>query len=281
MTLGDPGAVLTSGGQAVTWAGVGTHTLVGSVGATPILTVTINNAGVYTVTLNGPIDHPNTSAEDIKTITLPVNVSDGIATTPTTLSVTIEDDSPRADLTTKSVVSTGNQTNLMLILDLSGSMDDPSGLTGLSRLQVQKAAVNELLEQYDNRGDVMVRLVTFADTGTAHGSVWTSIADAKAAVATLSTSGSTNYDAALLTAMSAFENTGKLTGPGTQNVSYFLSDGSPDGEPRHPARRTGRLGGVPRDQQNHFLRHWSWFWRNYDEPRSDRLRSGSGHATRR
>ena len=57
--------------------------------------MTINNAGVYTVTLNGPIDHPNTSAEDIKTIALPVNVSDGIATTPTTLSVTIEDDSPR------------------------------------------------------------------------------------------------------------------------------------------------------------------------------------------
>ena len=250
VTLGDPGAVLTSGGQAVTWAGVGTHTLVGSVGATPILTVTINNAGVYTVTLNGPIDHPNTSAEDIKTIALPVIISDGIATTPTTLSVTIEDDSPRADLTTKSVVSTGSQTNLMLILDLSGSMDNPSGLTGLSRLQVAKAAVNELLEQYDNRGDVMVRLVTFSDTGTAQGSVWTSVADAKAAVATLSTSGATNYDAALLTAMSAFQNTGKLTGPGTQSVSYFLSDGSPTANRDWPSvPGTETVNGIQPDEQ--------------------------------
>ncbi len=39
--------------------------------------------------------------------------------------------------------------------------------------------------------------------------------------------GNTNYDAALLTAMGAFTDGTKLTGPGTQNVSYFLSDGDP------------------------------------------------------
>ena len=109
----------------------------------------------------------------------------------------------------------------MLILDLSGSMDTSSGLTGLTRLDVAKAAINELLDQYDNRGDVMVRIVTFSDTGAAVGSAWQSVADAKAAIAGLSAGGSTNYDAALLAAMGAFTDGTKLTGPGTQNVSVF------------------------------------------------------------
>ena len=82
VTLGDPGA-LTSGGQPVIWTGIDTGTLVGKVGTTTILTVTIDNSGNYTVTLDGPIDHLNPSSEDIKTIAVPVAVSDGQATTPT------------------------------------------------------------------------------------------------------------------------------------------------------------------------------------------------------
>ena len=112
VTLGDPGAVLTSGGQPVIWTGIGTDTLVGKVGTTTILTVTIDNSGNYTVTLDGPIDHLNPSSEDIKTIAVPVAVSDGQATTPTTLLVTIEDDAPTAAADTDAVQSgapaTGN-----------------------------------------------------------------------------------------------------------------------------------------------------------------------------
>ena len=115
----------------------------------------------------------------------------------------------------------------MLILDVSGSMDSSSGLTGLAtRLDVAKAAINDALDQYDNRGDVMVRIVTFS-TGAAVGSDWQSVADAKAAIADLSAGGNTNYSAALTTAMNIFGDHGKLSGPGTQNVSYFLSDGEP------------------------------------------------------
>jgi VCBS repeat-containing protein len=228
MTLGAPSAPLTSGGVTLAWtlqdAG---HTLIGKAGAVTIITATITDAGAYNVTLTGPIDHPVANQEDIKTFTVPVTVSDGHTTTPTTLSVTIEDDSPKADPVEVPVVPTDSKTNVMVILDLSGSMDGSSGLTGLTRLDVAKAAVNELLDQYDNRGDVMVRIVTFSDTGTAVGSAWQSVADAKAAIAALSAGGSTNYDAALLTAMGAFTDGTKLTGPGTQNVSYFLSDGDP------------------------------------------------------
>ena len=98
VTLGDPGAVLTSGGQPVIWTGIDTSTLVGKInnGTTTIVTVTIDNSGNYTVTLGGPIDHLDPSSEDIKTISVPVAVSDGHATTLTTLLVTIDDDAPTA-----------------------------------------------------------------------------------------------------------------------------------------------------------------------------------------
>ena len=228
MSLGTPSASLTSGGVAIAWtlqdAG---HTLIGKAGTATIITATITDAGTYNVALSGPIDHPMANQEDNTTFTVPVIVSDGHTTTPTTLSVTIEDDSPKAEPVEVSVVPTDSKTNVMLILDLSGSMDTNSGLTGLTRLDVAKAAINELLDQYDNRGDVMVRIVTFSDTGAAVGSAWQSVADAKAAIAGLSAGGNTNYDAALLTAMGAFTDGTKLTGPGTQNVSYFLSDGDP------------------------------------------------------
>ena len=228
MTLGAPNTPLTSGGVTIAWTlQNGGHTLVGKAGATTIITATITDAGAYTVTLTGPIDHPLANQEDNKTFAVPVTVSDGHTTTPTTLSVTIEDDSPKAEPVEVSVVPTDSKTNVMLILDLSGSMDSSSGLTGLTRLDVAKAAINEVLDQYDNRGDVMVRIVTFSDTGAAVGSAWQSVANAKAAIAGLSAGGSTNYDAALPAAMGAFTDGTKLTGPGTQNVSYFLSDGDP------------------------------------------------------
>ena len=227
MSLGTPSASLTSGGVAIAWtlqdAG---HTLIGKAGAATIITATITDAGTYNVALSGPIDHSTANQEDNTTFTVPVIVSDGHTTTPTTLSVTIEDDSPKAEPVEVPVDLT-SKTNVMLILDLSGSMATSSGLTGLTRLDVAKAAINELLDQYDNRGDVMVRIVTFSDTGAAVGSTWQSVADAKAAIAGLSAGGNTNYDAALLTAMGAFTDGTKLTGPGTQNVSYFLSDGDP------------------------------------------------------
>ena len=228
MTLGAPNTPLTSGGVTIAWTFQnGGHTLVGKAGATTIITATITDAGAYTMTLTGPIDHPLANQEDNKTFAVPVTVSDGHTTTPTTLSVTIEDDSPKAEPVEVSVVPTDSKTNVMLILDLSGSMDTSSGLTGLTRLDVAKAAINEVLDQYDNRGDVMVRIVTFSDTGAAVGSAWQSVANAKAAIAGLSAGGSTNYDAALPAAMGAFTDGTKLTGPGTQNVSYFLSDGDP------------------------------------------------------
>jgi T1SS-143 domain-containing protein len=128
MTLGAPNTPLTSGGVTIAWTlQNGGHTLVGKAGATTIITATITDAGTYTVTLTGSIDHPLANQEDNKTFAVPVTVSDGHTTTPTTLSVTIEDDSPKAEPVEVSVVPTDSKTNVMVILDLSGSMDTNSG----------------------------------------------------------------------------------------------------------------------------------------------------------
>ena len=95
MALIAPATVYTSNGQAITWSGSGTGTLTGSVGATTIVTATINTAGAYTVTLSGPVDHPDTTSEDNLTLFLGVSATDNNgASTSSVLSVIVEDDSP-------------------------------------------------------------------------------------------------------------------------------------------------------------------------------------------
>src|SRR5262249_43153087 len=229
MTLGTPSTSLTSGGVAITWTYQDSdHTLVGKAGATTIITATITDAGAYNVTLSGPIDHSDTTQEDDKTLTIPVNVSDGHTTTSTTLSVSIEDDSPKAAPVEVSVDTTDSMTNVMLIIDVSGSMNSSSGVSGFdTRLDAAKQAMKDLLDQYDNLGDVRVQIVKFSGSASQVGTDWMSVADAKTAINGLSATRTTYYDDVLTEAMLIFGDAGKLSGSGTQNVSYFLSDGVP------------------------------------------------------
>src|SRR5262249_42895862 len=143
MTLGTPSTPLTSGGVAITWTHQDSdHTLVGKAGATTIITATITDAGAYNVTLSGPIDHSDTTQEDDKTLTIPVNVPGGHTTTSTTLWVSMEDDSPRAARVEVSVDTTDSMTNVMLIIDVSGSMNSSSGVSGFdTRLDAAKQAM--------------------------------------------------------------------------------------------------------------------------------------------
>ncbi|HJS62928.1 MAG TPA: VCBS domain-containing protein, partial [Pseudolabrys sp.] len=133
VTLGDPGTGLTSGGQPVTWTGVGSHTLEGKVGDATIITVTITDEGNFTVTLGGQVDHPNAAFEDLKIITVPIFVSNGQETT---LQVIIEDDAPKI-LTTNATVFTDDETatNPDASPNLGGTGDydgatPPANLTG-------------------------------------------------------------------------------------------------------------------------------------------------------
>src|SRR5262249_35826701 len=114
LTLGDPGVGLTSRGQPVVWEGIGSDTLVGKVGNVTILTVHISNdeiapgsfAAKFTVTLDGPVDHPTAGLEDLKIIAVPISSSDGQATT---LQVIIEDDSPVAHLVDATATPTDDE----------------------------------------------------------------------------------------------------------------------------------------------------------------------------
>jgi hypothetical protein len=129
VTLGAPTGTFTSGGVALTWEGAGTQTLVGKAGDAAVITISINNEGDYTVTLAKPLDHPVPGKEDVLTFAVPVSVSDGQATTFGNINLAVEDDSPKATPVVKhDHGALGQNTNLLLILDVSGSMNDPSGV---------------------------------------------------------------------------------------------------------------------------------------------------------
>ncbi|QIF02301.1 VCBS domain-containing protein [Roseimicrobium sp. ORNL1] len=118
-----PLGTFTSGGVNVTWVGGGTNHLVGSVGATPILDVVINNAGAFTVTLQGHIDHAPGDFENLFVFAFDVNVSDGITTVPTSLTVTIEDDSATAGSNAAVIVDDD---------DVAGAGGNPGGTGDLA-----------------------------------------------------------------------------------------------------------------------------------------------------
>ena len=153
--------------------------------------------------------------------------TDGDGDTATgSLSINVDDDMPIANPVAKSLTETGGgNTNVLLVLDVSGSMGDQSGLTGLDRLDVMKAAVFELLELYDAVGEVRVQIAVFSSNATVASSTWMTVAQAKAYVLQLTEGGATDYDAAIAAAQQAFGTPGKIDG--AQNVLYFLSDGEP------------------------------------------------------
>ncbi|UFQ96186.1 retention module-containing protein [Pseudomonas wenzhouensis] len=234
---------VTSGGQSVEYQVsdnglVLTAQTVGS--QQPVFTVTLTNTatGAFQFQLHAPLDHPapaSGSVENNLDFQFGYQMVDGNGSTASgALIISVDDDSPAQpnDIAKSASEPLGIHTNLMVVLDLSGSMDDaPSGVSGFTtKLALAKDAVQRLIDSYDNLGDVMVRIVTFANTASAVGNVWMTANDAKAwltALANNAGNGSTNYDDALIKAMSAYDSTGKLTGTGVQSVSYFLSDGQP------------------------------------------------------
>lgn len=99
-TLGEPVEALTSGGEPLVWSGDGTNSLTARSGVDgPVVaTLTINNDGDYEFTLLAPIEHGDDSIEDAESLTFGVTVSDGSLSDSTTLTISIEDDSPEFTL---------------------------------------------------------------------------------------------------------------------------------------------------------------------------------------
>ncbi|WLG24611.1 retention module-containing protein [Pseudomonas sp. FP1154] len=188
----------------------------------------LNPDGSYTYTLTSPAttapnanDGPNVLSESFT-----YQATDALGNSVTgNLVVSIVDDVPMAVASERSVTAVEIDSNLLIVLDVSGSMADPSGVPGLSRLDLAKQAISALLDKYDDLGDVKVQLVTFSSSATDQTSVWVDVATAKSLLSGLSAGGGTNYDAAVAAAKTAFVTSGQLTG--AQNIGYFFSDGKP------------------------------------------------------
>jgi T1SS-143 domain-containing protein len=229
ITVTAPAAALTSNGVAVTWASStagGVQTLTASAGVTTIGTLTMNTTtGAYTFTLNAPIDHAGANVEDVRAIVFGVTAAAGGQTSAvSTLTINVEDDAPSpvaAQVGSLAMIDT----NLELVLDVSGSMNTADGVGGQTRLQSAIQSLNTLLDRYDDFGNVAVKLVTFSTNAQSVGAGWTTVAGAKAQLAALAAGGGTNYDEALGDAITAYAEGGKIAG--AQNIAYFFTDGLP------------------------------------------------------
>jgi VCBS repeat-containing protein len=158
------------------------------------------------------------------------------------LNVRIEDDVPIAAPVTENVTSTAANTNVLLVLDVSNSMGQDSRVNGLSRLDLAKQAINELLGKYDDLGNVKVQIVTFNNHENVLSTQWMTVAEARAVINSdsITHGGGTNYDYALDGAEQAWATAGKLDN--AQNVSYFLSDGNPTLSDERPKTGNGQSG---------------------------------------
>ena len=202
----------------------------------------------YSVDLLSPIDHPDTSGEDRLDLEFSLTITDpqNLTSAPVPLIVTVEDDAPFVQSGSEQIVIGPNDVNLMLIVDVSASMNetaDPNNLALGTRLDLTKSAINDLINSYDGYGSIRVQLVTFS-TGAQSMGTWMTADEALVAVNVLEANGGTNYDAALGTAIEAFGQPGKT--PGATNVSYFLTDGLPSfgqGDANNPDNRENVLNG--------------------------------------
>ncbi|XAW88754.1 vWA domain-containing protein [Vibrio sp. CDRSL-10 TSBA] len=116
-----------------------------------------------------------------------------------------------------------------MIVDISASSNGQNDV---------REAVTDILEQYQSLGETKVQLIVFSDTAWLEGSTaWLDVDDALALVNNLYDNGSTSnpsqakgqadYDEALEFAAQQWSEGSSLSD--ATNVSYFLSDGKPNG----------------------------------------------------
>lgn len=244
ITLDGPDGI-TSGGAAVTWVWdsvnnelIGRATINGNVEdviKTTVLDFNPNGTGdyeaFYTTELLLPIDHPNPNGEDSLNLTFSATISDSANSSQSSFVLSVEDDSPLAeDVNVDAIVQPVN-TNLLFVVDISGSMASGVG-NGRDRLDLAKEALIETINEYDKYGEVSVRVVTFDTTASPIGAVWQSAADAIASINALTVGNLTNYDDALAQAISAFGDSGKIEATQDGNIplnkGIFITDGDPN-----------------------------------------------------
>ena len=146
-------------------------------------------------------------------------------------------DTAQATITDGPVIQVGDpiNTNVMIMLDVSGSMDFK--IDGVKIIETARAAIENMLDKYQENGPVKVKLGTFA-TDSRQLTEWVDVDTALRSLSELTPEGGTNYDAALVGIKTAFSNdSGKLEN--ANNVSYFLSDGAPTLSSEYPDPGSG------------------------------------------
>src|SRR5262249_39199995 len=151
------------------------------------------------------------------------------------------DDVPEAADGTKMLDNVTSKFNVLLTIDISGSMRGDSGVpnpnspgNNYSKLELEGVAIHDLLDQYvaaagGKAANVMVNTATFSTDSNVPSTTWMTVAQAEAMVDQIVAAGpggQTNYHDALTAAQTAFNEPGKLDG--ATNVSYFTSDGQPN-----------------------------------------------------
>ena len=219
VSLSLPSGNYSSDGDTIDWSlSNNGHTLTGTThnGGQEILTVSIDDDGNYTTTLKGPIDHPDISTEDTVTIPVAVTVSDGDSHTPdasSTLNIVVEDDSPVAQPHTDYITIDTATTNLVFIVDGSGSMSE-------SDIGYVKESMDYLIRQYGDIGNVNVNIVEFRN-GSVTNSYWISATDALNY--NLARGGDTPIVKGLQSVVDDTYNGNEPTAD--QNVVYYFGDG--------------------------------------------------------
>ncbi|KGB52625.1 Cadherin domain protein [Sphingopyxis sp. LC81] len=136
-------------------------------------------------------------------------------------------------------ITEGQQANIVLVLDSSGSMTTQIDFDGgqISRMQALKNGVNALIDSLSQSGalDVRITVIDFDNNGTnlgtfnliVNGVVQTAqVTSAKAAVNGMSASGGTNYEDGLQDALSWINGNNGIAGADVNKV-VFVSDGLP------------------------------------------------------
>uniref|UniRef100_UPI0026E936C8 VCBS domain-containing protein n=1 Tax=Seleniivibrio woodruffii TaxID=1078050 RepID=UPI0026E936C8 len=163
-------------------------------------------------------------------------LSDGTSTDEAVLTVTINGADDVSVSTGNLVISEGHTSvpvaNLLFMIDVSGSMGDTITSEGDSRLDVLKQALSELIDKYDEKGDIggiqIIIFSTDATSKTVSGSVWLTVDQAKSILNSLNDNGYTDYDDALSKLMTTYSSS---TAPEADYThAYFVSDGAPSSE---------------------------------------------------
>ena len=133
----------------------------------------------------------------------------------------------------KTIIQPGQNYNVSIIVDVSGSMNDPSGTPGLTLMELTKQALLNLAEQLENHdGTVNVQLVPFsrhADSAVEINNLNSgNVQGLLDAIDALQAGGGTNYMAAFRESVDWFNSqSGQANASDFKNVNYFLTDGDP------------------------------------------------------